>query len=92
MFLFFQQEAGSFKEGTGKRVLDMLHSDPQYSKFVKYCEKLNAWDACKRTVNEGKCCGEAWPWRRIPSHRLVFKFSNLDALLAGWKAKAKKKE
>jgi hypothetical protein len=55
MFLLYQHEAGSFKEGTGKKVLDALQADSAYSKFLKYWEKLKAWDAFKSTANDGEC-------------------------------------
>jgi glutathione S-transferase len=52
IFLFSRHEAGSFEEGTGQKMLDLLQSEPEYSKFLKYWEKLKAWDARKSTADD----------------------------------------
>jgi hypothetical protein len=54
IFLFSGHEAGSFEDGTGQKMLDLLQSEPDYSKFLKYWEKLKAWDARKSTADDGE--------------------------------------
>jgi hypothetical protein len=55
MFLFYRHKAGSFEEGTGKKLLDALQSDSAYPKFLNYWKKLKAWGAFKSTANDGEC-------------------------------------
>jgi hypothetical protein len=87
VFLFLETEAGSFKEGTGKKVLDML-SSPEYSRFVAYARKLQQWDAVRSTIDNGE-----WGPSSSHGHAELIKsgFLLIDELARKWKGFVAKK-